>query len=102
MNAILDIIKVLINQFYAVRNTQEATLDSRLLVLSADLSIQKARNLRMDLNTFDTDEFVSKIISLGGGRHVVETGDEQEELNWIDIGKQAIRFGKRAVTMDFM
>ncbi|CAO3690787.1 unnamed protein product [Umbelopsis ramanniana] len=91
------------NELYSqVRNTQEATLDSRLLVLSADLSTQKARNLRMDLNTFDTDEFVSKIISLGGGRHVVETGDEQEELNWVDIGKQAIRFGKRPVTMDFM
>jgi len=91
------------NELYSqVRNTQEATLDSRLLVLSADLSAQKARNMRVDFNVFDTDEFVSKIISLGGGRHVADANDDQPELDWKEIGKRVIRFGKRPVTMDFM
>ncbi|CAM0136064.1 hypothetical protein VKS41_005550 [Umbelopsis sp. WA50703] len=91
------------NELYRqVRNTQEATLDSRLLVLSADLSVQKARKMRVDYNSFDTDEFVSKVISLGGGRHLAELNNDATELNWRDIGKQAVRFGKRAVTMDFM
>lgn len=91
------------NELYLqVRNTQEATLDSRLLVLSADLSVQKARKMRVDFNSFDTDEFVSKIISLGGGRHLADSNNDSAELNWLDIGKQAVRFGKRAVTMDFM
>jgi hypothetical protein len=71
------------------------------LVLSADLSVQKARNMRMNYNAFDTDEFVSKIISLGGG-HAADSDDTQTELNWKEIGMHSIRFGKRPVTMDFM
>lgn len=58
--------------------------------------------MRVDFNSFDTDEFVSKIISLGGGRHLADSNNDSAELNWLDIGKQAVRFGKRAVTMDFM
>ncbi|KAJ5146085.1 uncharacterized protein N7515_000649 [Penicillium bovifimosum] len=54
------------NQFYEnVKQTSDATLDSRLLVNAADLSHKKATQLALGETTagIDVDEFVSKCIS---------------------------------------
>ena len=61
--------------------------------MTADLGAQKARNLKLDNNLFNADEFVSKIRTLGGSRGT---------LNWKRIGKRAFKFNQRAYTMDFM
>lgn len=84
----------------SVLNPQEAVLDSRLLAISADMNTQKARNLKIGTDTLvNLDEFVSKIISFSreGTNH-----EEDEFLDWEHIGKNAIHFGKRAISMDFM
>ncbi|KAG0172906.1 nuclear protein [Apophysomyces sp. BC1015] len=90
-----------------VRNTQEATLDSKLLVLSADLGTQKARNLRLDNQLFNADEFVSKIITYGRSSHVAERernhrSNEEPDLDWKKIGLRAMSFSRKAHSMDFM
>lgn len=54
------------NQFYAnVKQTSDATLDSRLLVNAADLSHKKAAQLALGDTSagIDVDEFVSKCVS---------------------------------------
>ncbi|KAI7856318.1 Nse4 C-terminal-domain-containing protein [Circinella umbellata] len=82
------------NEVYArIKNVSEATIDSKLLVMTADLGAQKARNLKLDNNLFNADEFVSKIRTLGSSRGM---------LNWKRIGKRAFKFSQRAYTMDFM
>ncbi|KAI9281943.1 Nse4 C-terminal-domain-containing protein [Sporodiniella umbellata] len=83
-----------------VRNPQEAVLDSRLLALQADINTQKAKNLKIGTDMLiNLDEFVSKIIS-SSKEGTNDGGDEF--LDWEYIGKNAIHFGKRAVSMDFM
>ncbi|KAG2216507.1 hypothetical protein INT45_013085 [Circinella minor] len=82
------------NEVYArIKNVSEATIDSKLLVMTADLGAQKARNLKLDNNLFNADEFVSKIRTLGSSRGT---------LNWKRIGKRAFKFNQRAYAMDFM
>jgi hypothetical protein len=88
------------NKDIIVRNVQEATLDSRVLVLSADLSAQKAKALRLGGESFSLDEFVSKIISVGKNEDFDR--DEEEELDWKLLGKKAMRIGKRGHSIDFM
>lgn len=80
-----------------MRNTHEATLDSRLLVLSADLSTQRARNLKLNSTSFDMDEYVSKLVSFMGGRRY-----DGNELDWQKIGGVAVKYSSRVPTMDFM
>ncbi|KAI8992467.1 Nse4 C-terminal-domain-containing protein, partial [Pilobolus umbonatus] len=80
-----------------VKNIQEATLDSKLLVLSADINVQKAKSIRIGgAADFDIDEFVSKVTSAG------RTNNEEEFINWEIIGKKALHFGKRAPAIDFL
>ncbi|OAD81416.1 hypothetical protein PHYBLDRAFT_104504 [Phycomyces blakesleeanus NRRL 1555(-)] len=86
---------------YIVRNTQEASLDSKLLVLSADIGAQKARNMRLEQQLFNLDEFVSKLKTVGRPETATNR-DNQEELNWKAIGMHGIKFGKRAHSIDFM
>jgi hypothetical protein len=90
------------NKDTIVRNVQEATLDSRVLVLSADLSAQKAKALRLGGESFSLDEFVSKVISVGKNNNEDFDRDEDEELDWKLLGKKAMRIGKRGHSIDFM
>ncbi|RUS18757.1 hypothetical protein BC937DRAFT_88381 [Endogone sp. FLAS-F59071] len=86
------------NQLYTrVRHTHEATLDSRLLVLSADLSTQRARNLKLNSTSFDMDEYVSKLVSFMGGRRY-----DGNDLDWQKMGRVAVKYSSKVPTMDFM
>lgn len=83
-----------------VRNTQEAILDSRFMVLASDLNSQKAQNINIGQDTeVNLDEFVAKVITTSseGPKHIHDVS-----LDWEYIGKKASMFGKRAYTMDFM
>lgn len=105
------------NQFYAkVKQTSDATLDSRLLVNAADLSHKKAAQLALgDASAgIDVDEFVSKCVSFmrrgsnnapasrtgtqgGRGRtgqsqrdpEASEEDDAGDAMNWDTLGKLA-------------
>ncbi|ORY92260.1 Nse4 C-terminal-domain-containing protein [Syncephalastrum racemosum] len=86
--------------FSKVRNPTEATLDSRLLTLAAEIQTQKARNMRLDFQLFSVDEFVTKVASFGSGD--LEDAFEERELDWKKIGMRSATYGKRAHSMDFM
>ncbi|CAO3663049.1 unnamed protein product [Rhizopus stolonifer] len=65
------------------------------------MNTQKAKNLKIGTDMLiNLDEFVSKIIS--SSREGVDHGEDDEYLDWEYLGKNAIHFGKRAVSMDFM
>ncbi|CAG8498434.1 10676_t:CDS:2 [Paraglomus occultum] len=90
------------NELYQkVKQTHEATLDSRLLVLSGDLGVQKARLMRVDSNAFDIDDYVAKLVTFMGGRQY-DDEDESPKLDWKALGKVAARYTDRVPTMDFM
>ncbi|CAG8776236.1 29609_t:CDS:2, partial [Racocetra persica] len=84
-----------------VKNTHEATLDSRLLVLTSDLGVQKARRMKLDNNAFDVDAYISKLITFMGGRQVDDDNDEPD-LNWSAVGELASHHTLRVPTMEFI
>lgn len=110
--------------FSSVRQTSDATLDSRLLVTTADLSYKKTVQLTLGdaAQGVDVDEFVSKCISFmrrgdqeaGNGqrrRHHVDiddTGDDEEDgddgdaLDWARLGKEAFKHNLRPSVPGFL
>ena len=102
----------------SVRQTNEATKDSRLLVTTTDLSYRKVARLTQGnlSNGIDVDEFVSKCITymregkgigdddaaelsstqrqrrqstVHGGEDEEELGDEGDMMNWQHLGRYA-------------
>ncbi|CAG8635848.1 239_t:CDS:2, partial [Acaulospora colombiana] len=84
-----------------VKHTYEAALDSRLLVKTSDLGVQKARLMKLDNNVFDADDYISKLITLMGGRQL-DNEDERPSLNWKTVGEIASHCTLRVPTLDFM
>ncbi|KAF9965242.1 nuclear protein [Mortierella alpina] len=82
-----------------VSGTHEATLDAKLLVLSADLGMQKAKHLRMGQGGFDETEFITRVVSTMGGH---EIDNDQVGLDWSKIGRMAVKWTRRVPSMDFM
>ncbi|KAI8056378.1 Nse4 C-terminal-domain-containing protein [Thamnidium elegans] len=86
--------------FKNVKNTQEAVLDSKFLVLASDLNSQKTQSIQIgDSVEVNLDELVAKVITFSseGPNHIADTC-----LDWELIGQKASTFGKRVHTMDFM
>lgn len=83
-----------------VKNTQEAVLDSRFLVLASDLNSQKTQSIQIGEDTeINLDELVAKIITASS------EGPNHREgvcLDWELLGQRASTFGKRIHGMDFM
>ncbi|KAG8525854.1 uncharacterized protein KY384_000614 [Bacidia gigantensis] len=98
--------------FHSVKQTSDATLDSRLLVSTADLSMKRTTQLNLGDNTtgIDIDDFVSKCITfmrrgpaLGDSaqsqrrRRMRDDSDEDDNagydegdaFNWEHLGRQA-------------
>jgi hypothetical protein len=82
-----------------VFGTNEATMDAKALMLSADLGVQKAKQLRMGQGGFDENEYVTRLISKMGGH---EIDNDQQAMDWAKIGKIAMKWSRKAPTMDFM
>ncbi|KAK9719422.1 hypothetical protein K7432_004802 [Basidiobolus ranarum] len=88
--------------FKKVKNPYEATLDARLLVLSADIGTQKARRMKIDSHSFDTSEYIAKMVTLMGGRQGIEDEEGRSILNWDTLGDIATNYTARAPSMDFI
>ncbi|KAJ2620342.1 hypothetical protein GGF44_005531, partial [Coemansia sp. RSA 1694] len=71
--------------FSSVDRTVEGILDSRFLILSADIGVQRAHQLRIDSAAFDALEYIEKVREL----HLHNT-------NWAAVGSIAARFSRRA------
>ncbi|KAF8586698.1 hypothetical protein K439DRAFT_1386760 [Ramaria rubella] len=106
--------------FGKVKDTSEATLDSRYLMMASDMGAAKAKAMKSDAGGFDMDDFVSKLITYMGGRkgglkredsEGVEQQEEDEEddddggdslLDWEKVGRLALAKSHRVPVMDFM
>ncbi|KAH0544630.1 hypothetical protein FGG08_001280 [Glutinoglossum americanum] len=110
--------------FSSVKQTSDATLDSRLLVTTADLSYKKTVQLTLGdaAQGVDMDEFVSKCITFmrrgdrgaGNGRRrrrradIDEPDDDEEDiddgdaLDWTVLGKEAFKHNMRPPVPGFL
>ncbi|KAI8341669.1 Nse4 C-terminal-domain-containing protein [Chlamydoabsidia padenii] len=82
--------------FTSVKNTQEGALDSKLLVLSAEITTQRARNLRLDNQHFNTDEYISKL------KTYCAPDRSTSQWNWAKLGRHAAKFNGKAHSIDFL
>ncbi|KAF9926301.1 nuclear protein [Linnemannia zychae] len=88
------------NELYKnVFGTHEATLDAKLLVISAELGVQKSKQLRMGQGGFDENEYVTRLINKMGGHDI---DNDQQAMDWAKIGKLAMKWTRKVPTMDFM
>lgn len=114
--------------FNRIKQTQEATLDSRFLLVTAETAAAKARTMRIDKNAFDIDDFVARLRRRVGpgalkGSAAIESDEEaEEELDededednlsekekerrrgeaWFAMGRLASKYMLRVPTIDFM
>ncbi|KAF9987886.1 nuclear protein [Modicella reniformis] len=82
-----------------ISGTHEAALDAKFLVMSADLGLQKAKQLRMGQGGFDETEYISRLVSKMGGHNI---DNDQQGMEWANIGRIAMKWTRKVPTMDFM
>ncbi|KAJ2015782.1 hypothetical protein GGI01_001913 [Coemansia sp. RSA 376] len=86
--------------FNKVDRTVEGILDSRFLILSADIGAQRAHQLRIDSAAFDALEYIEKV------REKLYNPDEQHipgsKPNWAAMGNIAARFSRRAPRFSYI
>src|SRR5437762_13998707 len=80
------------HQNILVRTTSTANLDSRLLVTTSDLAKQKARNMELGDASFNVDEYITKLVTFMGGRHLVgdDNSNREDSMNWAALGRAAV------------
>lgn len=100
-------------QLFIVKNPQEATLDSHVLLDTSTATAAKARAMKSGQGAFDVDDFVSKLITFMGGRKPLDLPDGEDEteeddgdgdapLDWEKIGRKALAKSRRVPVLDFM
>ncbi|KAJ7076374.1 Nse4 C-terminal-domain-containing protein [Mycena belliarum] len=95
--------------FDKVKGPQEATLDSAFLLMASNMGAQKARAMKSGSGLFDIDEFVSKLVTFGGGAKLEDDESDTEDaeangtrLDWDRIGRKAMALSRRVPAMGFM
>ncbi|KAI8998307.1 Nse4 C-terminal-domain-containing protein [Gaertneriomyces semiglobifer] len=103
------------NKLYRkVKTTQEATLDSRVLVMAADAGVRRVERMRVDGGIFGVEDWlnrVKKALTVGPTTNTPpptstttrnNEDDEETMLDWYTLGPLATRLLKRAPTIGFM
>ncbi|KAJ3177233.1 nuclear protein [Gaertneriomyces sp. JEL0708] len=104
------------NKLYRkVKTTQEATLDSRVLVMAADAGVRRVERMRVDGGIFGVEDWLSrvkKMLTVGSTlsntppttstTRVNDDDDDETILDWYKLGTLATRVLKRAPTIGFM
>ncbi|KAI9136279.1 Nse4 C-terminal-domain-containing protein [Paraphysoderma sedebokerense] len=89
--------------FNRVKTTQDAMLDTRFLLSTANYGVQRASKMRNSSSVLDTDEFMSRLFSFAGLRNTNEEFQAEEMYKSLEtIGKVLMSFGSRVPTTDFM
>lgn len=104
--------------FHKVKDTSEATLDSKFLLIASDMGVVKAKAMKIDGAGFDADDFVAKMVTYIGDRAGIRAqsefspdDDENEEkdgdgngsmLDWKKVGILSTRRSRQAPAIDFM
>ncbi|SCZ88894.1 BZ3501_MvSof-1269-A2-R1_C65g00368 [Microbotryum saponariae] len=87
--------------FRNVTAPSEAVLDSRVLMAASDAGALKARQLKLDADAFDTDQFLLKLAHFMGGS-VGATEGAGRPLRWGRVGRVLASESRRAVVMDLI
>ncbi|GAA5915716.1 Smc5-Smc6 complex subunit NSE4 [Sporobolomyces salmoneus] len=117
MEALGDVLDRSNKAFDKVQGPAEAVLDSKVLIATSEAGALKARQLKIDADAFDTDEFLVRLAHFMGGR-VIGTGgraggrrgrragsDEEEEEKpwaWGKVGKVLSGESKRPAILEHM
>jgi hypothetical protein len=93
-NQIMDGLNRANDLYRQVRTTQEAALDSRFLLMTADLGAKRGETLRK--RQFDLQEFLGRVARYVGDQRRNIDGDDddekQDDLQWSMLGDLACRF----------
>lgn len=109
-NGLLETFQEANSLFKNVKQTSDATLDSRLLVAASDLTLKKVSNLVVGSTGvgIDIDEFVGKCISFMRAGDRQARDDDQDDhddggMDWAYLGRTtAFKGTKRPATGDFL
>nr|KAJ3422085.1 nuclear protein [Polyrhizophydium stewartii] len=106
--------------FLQVKNTQDASLDSRALLQLAEISAHKIQRMKLDGGSFDIDDFINRLGGKLTGRAQAADADEgadaeqddgaqrdadgqtirqrfrQEEVHWEHLAANVVRLSSRA------
>lgn len=112
--------------FKRVDRPSEAVLDSKVLIATSEAGALKARQLKIDADAFDTDEFIARLVKFMGGQanardarrkrtrgkraaesdeDELDDDDEAEfdrPMKWIKVGRVLAAQSRRAAPFDFM
>ncbi|XP_072046290.1 non-structural maintenance of chromosomes element 4 homolog A-like isoform X2 [Amphiura filiformis] len=87
--------------------TQEAALDSHLMVLVSTLGKQRAQKLQTDFVVFEPAEFAEKLVTYMKGRQLGTGQNQNQDVNiraqaWKEMGQKARHCMRRAPAFHFM
>jgi len=106
--------------FDKVQGPAEAVLDSKVLIATSEAGALKARQLKIDADAFDTDEFLVRLAHFMGGsigaaaraarrnRRAAQDDSDDEEGNgekpwaWGKVGKVLSGESKRPAVLEHM
>ncbi|KAJ2615903.1 hypothetical protein H4S08_001015 [Coemansia sp. RSA 1365] len=90
--------------FSAVQGTAEGVLDSRFLVMSADIGARRAHMMRIDSAAFDSLEYVEKVreVLYGPGRSADEQQMAGTPPDWAAVGTVAARFSRQPPRLSYI
>ncbi|KAF6760295.1 Nse4 C-terminal-domain-containing protein [Ephemerocybe angulata] len=81
--------------FDKVKQPQEATLDSNLLLLASNLGASKARAMKSGSGTFDVDDFISKLVVYMGGAKLLDEENAGATDGWPRLRQMWLWTGPR-------
>jgi two-component SAPR family response regulator len=71
---LLDRLRASNNLFSRVTTTQDAVLDSQLLLKTLDITTQRAQKLKIGGSGFDIEEYIRRVRNILKGQGTVELG----------------------------
>ncbi|KAI9364510.1 Nse4 C-terminal-domain-containing protein [Zopfochytrium polystomum] len=106
-NGLAEILERSNELFKQVISTQEAALDSKVIVQTAELGIEKVKKMKLAGKSFDIDDFIQKLADVKQNDRPIPNlsqrgqGD-RSDVAWATIGDIASKYMLRAPTSDFM
>ncbi|ORX66578.1 hypothetical protein DL89DRAFT_270115 [Linderina pennispora] len=88
--------------FGTVNSTSEGVLDSQFLILSADISAQKAHQMRIDSAAFDSLEYVEKLRETLYGTDADMQQMTGKQPDWAKLGEVAAKFTRKAPRFSYI
>lgn len=100
------------NRLYdQVRAPQEAALDSKALALVAEMGAIKSRQMKIEADAFDVDDYIDRLKALLGHSRpaaFVDSDDDEQPMDsiatfdWKKVANLAIRYSRRTPALLFM